>query len=373
MDINDILKQNFLMLLFRSNEGVDMRGFSIYVSNPLGAATHEYLVHMAQAGFTGVFTSLHIPEDDPRLLRSRLTLLAGWCKDNNLELVADVSDTGLNRMGWSLNEPTAILETGITGLRIDDGIDLSEVASLSHAMPVALNASTISQHDIDTLRKSHADFDHLEAWHNYYPRPETGLDRDWYQAKNEWFHSLGLKTMGFVPGNGKLRAPLFEHLPTLEIHREWNPLAAALDLERTQTDRIYIADNTITDEVLHAFTQYFESGTIGLRLGAVPSELTAMVWHNRPDVARDVVRLMESRRLQLLPVAPNGAEANPRPTGTLTLDNADYGRYAGELQITRRDLPPDSRVQVLGRVIEADRSLLPFIGAGTGITLKQGE
>ncbi|MFT8704834.1 MupG family TIM beta-alpha barrel fold protein [Bifidobacterium aquikefiricola] len=350
-----------------------MRGFSIYVSNPIGDATREYIVRMANAGFTGVFTSLHIPEDNPKLLQSRLAQLAGWCAQSDLELVADVSDTGLRRMGWTLRDPARILDTGVTGLRIDDGIDLAEVATLSHAMPVALNASTMSQHDIDILRRNDANFDHLEAWHNYYPRPETGLDREWYRAKNEWFHSLGLKTMGFVSGDGELRGPLFQHLPTLEIHREWNPLAAALDLERLQTDRIYIADNTITDSSLNAFTHYAETGTIGLRLDSVPSALTARVWHNRPDVARDVIRLLESRRLQVLPTKPNDGEAEARPTGTLTLDTTDYGRYAGELQITRRDLPPDPRVQVLGRVIDADRSLLPCIGAGTGITLNQGE
>lgn len=373
MDINDILKQNFLMLLFRSNEGVDMWGFSIYLSNAIDDSTHEYIARMARAGFTGAFTSLHIPEDDPRLLRSRLTQVAGWCRENDLELVADVSDLGLRRMGWSLNEPTQILEMGVTGLRIDDGIDLAEVASLSHAMPAALNASTISQHDIEVLGRNHADFGRLEAWHNYYPRPETGLDREWYLEKNEWFHSLGLKTMGFVPGDGQLRGPLFQHLPTLEMHREWAPLAAALDLEKAQTDRVYIGDSTIAAPSMHAFTLYLETGVIELRLPSVPCEVADMVWHNRPDVARDVVRFMESRRMQTLPVTPDAAMVKPRPTGTLTLDNADYGRYAGELQIARRDLPADSRVHVLGRLIEADRSLLPFIGAGTGITLIQGE
>ncbi|MFY9857009.1 MAG: DUF871 domain-containing protein [Exiguobacterium chiriqhucha] len=49
----------------------------------------------------------------------------------------------------------------------------------------------------------------------------------------------------------------------------------------------------------------------------------------------------------------------------MTVDNAKYGRYAGELQITKCDLLADERVNVLGRVIEADRPLIQSIGPGT--------
>jgi hypothetical protein len=43
----------------------------------------------------------------------------------------------------------------------------------------------------------------------------------------------------------------------------------------------------------------------------------------------------------------------------------------GELQITKHDLPADSRVNVLGKVIQKDHALLPFIQAGQAIQLKE--
>ena len=39
-----------------------------------------------------------------------------------------------------------------------------------------------------------------------------------------------------------------------------------------------------------------------------------------------------------------------RPRGTITMDNLRYGRYSGEIQLMRQDLPADERVNVIGRV-----------------------
>ncbi|MGG3924217.1 DUF871 domain-containing protein, partial [Geobacillus thermodenitrificans] len=56
--------------------------------------------------------------------------------------------------------------------------------------------------------------------------------------------------------------------------------------------------------------------------------------------------------------------AAPRRTGSITIDNERYGRYAGELQITLVDLPADDRVNVIGQVIEEDMPLLRYIHGG---------
>lgn len=43
-----------------------------------------------------------------------------------------------------------------------------------------------------------------------------------------------------------------------------------------------------------------------------------------------------------------------------------YQRYAGELQITLVDLPPDPRVNVIGTIVEEDLPLLEYIGVKEG-------
>ncbi|WDF82339.1 MupG family TIM beta-alpha barrel fold protein [Lacticaseibacillus pabuli] len=344
-----------------------MFGFSVYLGTAPNDATHAYMRKMARAGFTGVFTSLHIPEDDVTQLAPRLAILAQWCQALDLELIADISSDGFQRMGWKPAEPATVLASGVSGLRIDYGLPMATVAALSHAMPIALNASTLTQTDYDALQETGADFNHIEAWHNYYPRPETGLDRDWYRRKNGWLQSLGLKTMAFIPGDGQQRGPLGDGLPTLEAHRRLAPLAAGLDLQTLHTTRIYVGDNTLTDESIKAYAEYLNEGTICLHAPEMPPVLGMETWHNRQDVARDVIRLAEGRRLQLLDTTP--LPTQPRPRGTITLDNDQYQRYAGELQITKRDLPMNSAVNVIGHISADDLALLPFVGAGQAIRL----
>ena len=60
---------------------------------------------------------------------------------------------------------------------MDYAIDNQTIAQLSRKITISLNASTLTEKDINELNTYQADFSNLEAWHNYYPRPETGLDK----------------------------------------------------------------------------------------------------------------------------------------------------------------------------------------------------
>lgn len=94
------------------------------------------------------------------------------------------------------------------------------------------------------------------------------------------------------------------------------------------------------------------------------SDFVNRVLSNRKDVAMNVVRCVESRTvLRRQNVAPdNTAE---RKIGTITMDNEKYGRYQGEVQIVKRPLEADERVNVIGKVTEDSKELLKYIQAGT--------
>ena len=49
-----------------------MFGFSIFLNQELSTETKDYIKTMAENGFSGIFTSLHIPEDDVTQYRKRL-------------------------------------------------------------------------------------------------------------------------------------------------------------------------------------------------------------------------------------------------------------------------------------------------------------
>ncbi len=75
-----------------------MLGFSIYLGHDLTADDYNYLIMMRNAGFSTIFTSLHIPENDLSLVLSRLGKLTKWCKDLDLSIIADVSKEGLKKI-----------------------------------------------------------------------------------------------------------------------------------------------------------------------------------------------------------------------------------------------------------------------------------
>lgn len=343
-----------------------MKGLSVYLSEPLTPQFSAWVGRMREIGFASMFTSLHIPEDDASVYTERLRSLGALARELDMELFADIAPTSLAALGKTWEDAHTLIDWGVTGLRVDYGVTPKQVADLSTRMTIALNASTLSEAELMEMKQHGLVIDNVEAWHNFYPRPETGLDRDWFNSKNDWLKRQGLSVQAFIPGDGTLRGPLFERLPTLEDHRLLSTFACYMDLQDS-VDRILIGDPGLTDETIEQFASHADEMLV-LRAEAVTTIEAAFyrVQTNRMDPARDVVRSVESRaygrpgdRL----IEP--MEARPRPLGTITVDNAKYGRYAGELHITKRDLVADERVNVLGRVIEEDRELICAIGPGT--------
>ena len=341
-----------------------MKGIAVYLSEPLTEETTDSIRKMRAIGFTSIFTSLHIPEDDPSLYTDRLRALGGLARQLEMELVADIAPTSLAALGKTWDDAGTLSEWGVTGLRVDYGVTPKQVADLSRQLMIALNASTVTAEELDAMKAEGLVLKNVEAWHNYYPRPETGLDRNWFNDKNAWLHGQGIRVQAFIPGDGQLRGPLHATLPTLEDHRGQSPFACYLELEAS-VDRILVGDPGLSENSMRQFAAYQE-GVIVLRAtGQGDNPLLKSVHTNRMDPARDVIRSVESRAYGR---PGNGllepATLSDRPVGSITIDNLRYGRYAGELQITKRDLTADERVNVIGRVIEADRALVKQIGPG---------
>ncbi|HAQ9708577.1 TPA: DUF871 domain-containing protein, partial [Enterococcus faecium] len=68
-----------------------MFGFSIFMNDSLSEEKKQYIRQMASNGFVGIFTSMHIPEDDVSAYQKRLIELGSEAKKNKLELMVDIS------------------------------------------------------------------------------------------------------------------------------------------------------------------------------------------------------------------------------------------------------------------------------------------
>ncbi|MEH7249014.1 MupG family TIM beta-alpha barrel fold protein [Neobacillus niacini] len=332
-----------------------MIGISFYLNDPLA---EERIERAGKLGVKRAFTSLHIPEESGDLASRAMELLR-CAKEAGIEVYADVSLKTPGHLG--LESLFALKSLGVSGLRLDDFFEQELILKLAKEFKLALNASILFEEDIRALVDGGLKASQLMAWHNFYPRVETGLSDWFFQRQNELFEKYGIPVSAYIPGDGEKRGPLFEGLPTLEEHRELDPFVSALELFRFGVEDVYIGDQGVSEELLTKLIDFDLKGSIEIRIeGFQEGEFKL-----RPDFSRDVLRFMDTRSVESV-VPENTSE---RILGSITRDNDRYGRYRGEVQITLCDRPADDRVNVLGRVVEEDIVLLSYLRPGQRVKL----
>lgn len=349
-------------------------GVSVYFSN--GIEYNERIIEKARkAGASYAFTSMHIPEetgiDYGRDARHILKLLS----EAGMALIVDVGPETSEKLGCSSIEELADL--GITHIRLDYGFTPEQTVELSRRFHIVCNASTVSREEIFAWQHTGADLSRFTACHNYYPKPYTGLGLAYVRSVNERLSTLGFETIGFVPGNGDLRGPLHEGLPMIEAQRARRNDVALNMIEAGIggcCDAVLVGDPGLSEQGWHAFSGV-SRGYVELRarLRDRYAYLYGQIHHDRPDSSEQIMRSQESRTtFKPTVIEPDAGAGQVRPCGTVAVSNADYARYMGELEISRKDLPGDTRVNVAGTVDERDRRLLPFIRGGFGWKLVRG-
>lgn len=308
-----------------------------------------------------VFTSLHLQEemDDLKAYREQAKSALHWLKGKGFYIIADVSPITLE----IFNAPTLnefMTRLPVDCLRIDYGFSDDDILTLAKDYPVCFNASTVKK---DFVLKLKALGTKIFACHNFYPRPETGLDEDMFREINEWLKELDFHIMAFIPGKAK-RKPIYEGLPTLERHRTLPSYVSFLDLVLKEgIDTVLVGDLTIDHQDRLWIEQYLSHQTICLPVHFEPpySHLYDQVFTVRPDSPFSNIRLTESRLMNWDEGLLKPYHQTDRPVGTITVDNVNYGRYRGEIQIVRVDRPRDERVNVIGHVDPNYLDLLPII------------
>lgn len=334
-----------------------MLGFTIDLKHKLTADDYNYLIAMRNAGFTAIYVSLLNPETDTA---KQLQELARWSNNLDLKIFAAVSTGSLHKLEVDLNDVGEVQSLGLSGVKVTADTDQQTIAKLSKSMPVAVDATLLTTDQLVALREYNVNLTNLIAGYNFYSQPETGIDLDWFKEKNVWLQQKKLTIAAFIPGDQD------QSSPTLEKERHQHPLAALLEMQQLGCQQIFIGDDGLQASTIAAFTNYLKGKGITLRLQTAITSLTANAWHNLPYVARDVIRLQGAKNGAAFALKPEQTIARPR--GSITCEN-DRSPLAGEIEITKRDLPAAAQVNVLTRIVPADVPLLQFIGPGTRVVL----
>lgn len=326
-----------------------MLGISVYTGMEHTLEDNLNYLQMANSyGIKTIFTSLHIPEANDRVYLDTKEILQR-AKDLDMKVIADISKGFINRFD--------LKAYNIYALRLDFGFTIEEVADFTKSYPfkIQINGSTITKGYLQELERMKANFNNIEVGHNYYPRRDTGISYQLLVERNKIFKDYGLEIMAFIPSRGGKRGPIYDGLPTLECHRDINPIVAAQHLLLGDVDTVVLGDALPLESEIKELSR-LDKGILTLPFKAFSisegeKQVLEGIHTNRMDPGEYVIRSQEARNKKTLPILKNNT--TERKKYFITIDNEGYFRYEGELQIMRRDFHPDSRVNVVGDASEA--------------------
>ena len=347
-------------------------GISVYAGLDCSMEENINLIsNAAKVGLNRLFTSVQVPEANAEEFFEHFAAILGAALENDFEVILDVNSENI----------TAFDFEQLT-LRLDDGFSVGQVADLSQIHRIMLNASTINDEFLAALVDLNANFSNIAALHNFYPRPFTGLDLHYFKKQNQLIHDYGIEVGAFVASkDGRRRPPICEGLPTLEFTRDFSTDLAARTLAALGSDFIIISDSLPTFEECADVSNVIDNEVIfHANLSTSDPSIISLLNHSfkaRAEISPNVIRAANSRSLfEFSGLTDEGVEIAPdmepaqRFRGSVTVDNSDFGRYAGEVQIVKSTLPADSRVNVAAQIIDSDLHLIDFIDPNQSFSFK---
>lgn len=345
-------------------------GISLYLSTGY-EKNKEIIAKAREAKISYAFTSLHIPEESVNNYVQEAEKLLALCKSSSIFLIVDIGPRTLEKLGYA--SFADLKQTSISHLRVDYGFTYQQIMDLSKNFNIVFNASTLREQDLRELQRLNADFTRFSACHNFYPKPLTGLSLEKTRSMNDNLRRLGMTTMAFAAGDKELRGPLHMGLPTVETSRSTGVLLSMLQLMKDcHTDICLVGDIDISDEAWRGVKELSE-GYVSLKAEIDPEYRFIMdeIHHDRPDSSEYVIRSQESRAYASQGKLFPAQSVKPRGRGSISVGNEGYLRYSGELEIARRDLEPEPKVNIVGQVDEGSMQYLDYITDGMGFRLIQ--
>lgn len=345
-----------------------IKGTSVYCG--IGHSIEEIKDHLKKAseiGINAVFTSLQLPESNKEELLRDFPEMTRIAHSYGMLVQADVGARTANLFGLDINDTSVYKKMGVDYARLDYGFtDEQKVAASNNkdSIVVVLNATRVTEEELQTLTKLGMNKEQTYFNYNYYPMRYTGMTIEDVVRQNDLIHKYGFRVGGFIPGKSHRRIACSIGLPTLERHRDMDTYTAIQEAYMLGMDDIFFGDDFANEAELKMLV---DADPDVLELRIVPSnndEITDwLIGHTlKPmqDVLEMIVRsnALDSSTDSAYPGNCDHTPSIARSKGDVTICKSPLLRYAGEIQIVRKDIPMDPDIGLIGRIADEDMPII---------------
>ena len=347
-------------------------GISVYPGHSNMNEILDYIDLAAKYDFKRIFTCLlSVEGKSVDYIVKEFKTMVDAANKNNMEVIADVEPNIFKELGASITDLSIFKKIGLSGIRLDLGFAGNEESIMSFNkdnLKIELNMSNGSKY-VDNIMSYKPNLDNIYGCHNFYPHMYTGLSYDHFMKCNKQFKEYGIKTAAFVNSKNATIGPwpLNEGLCTLEMHRDMPIDVQAKHLFATGLiDDVIIGNAFASEEELKLlsevnkemveFSVNLEEGIPELQKKIVLEEFHL----NRGDCSEYVIRSSASRvKYKCEKFEPFNVKDIKR--GDILIDSDLYTKYAGEMQLARKDMKNNGKVNVVGHVVKEEEFLIDYI------------
>ena len=348
-------------------------GISIYPEKTTEKEVIDYIDKAGEAGFSRIFSCLLSVNESKEVILEKFKKINQYAKEKGFEIILDVNPKVFNDLGISYDDLSFFKEMNADGIRLDigfTGLQESIMTFNKENLKIEINMSNIT-HYIDIIMDYRPNKDNLIGCHNFYPHIYTGLGLDFFKKCTENFVKYGLRTAAFITSQAENTFgpwPVTQGLPTLEMHRNL-PMIVQFKhfIALEMIDDIIISNCYPTDEELEEFKKVRKdmvSFSVILEENIPETEKKIVLdefHYSRGDAPENLIRSSNSRvkykghEFRLF----NAPEVIRK--GDIIIESSEFGHYAGELMIAKKEMRNTGKSNIVGRISEEEIFLIDYI------------
>ncbi|MGB4984185.1 MAG: MupG family TIM beta-alpha barrel fold protein [Erysipelotrichaceae bacterium] len=347
-------------------------GISVYPQHEKIEETYEYLRLAGKYGFKRVFTCLLSANKSKKETIDTFTSFCNCAHDNGLIVSIDTNPKAFDFLGATPLNLSIFKQMGVDIIRLDghfSEFEDIEITKNEYGIIIEYNSSCTTP--LEYMILNGANRSNMWICSNFYPQQFTGIGLDRFKQFNELYLPLGLNSGVFICSQEKNTHgpwPVYDGLPTLEIHR-YLPIDVQLrHLVALGYNNDFLIGNAFASEEEMKIMSNIDLNKININIDLIEhitsleKEIVLSDFHaSRDDCNELIIRSSMTRVLHNGEISFRENKQQSFKRGDVLIVNNNLEYYSGELIIVLKDIPYNSNYNLVGRIPEQEHIIIDCI------------